>query len=300
MNAGAPETPQGSGASPDGLPPLREVIREFGLAAKKSLGQNFILDLNLTRRIARAAGPLTGRTVVEVGPGPGGLTRALLLEGAARVIAVERDERTRGALEMIAQRYPGRLDLHFGDALDADWPKLLGNAHGKASIVANLPYSIATLLLTGWLDSEPWPPWFQRMVLMFQREVAKRIVAAPGSKAYGRVSVLAQWRSAPRIVLNVPREAFAPVPKVASAVVEFIPHKDPSPPCRPQVLAQVTAAAFGQRRKMLRSSLKQLLADPEQLLEAAGIAGNLRAEDLSVKDFARLALVYERSALRRG
>jgi 16S rRNA (adenine1518-N6/adenine1519-N6)-dimethyltransferase len=299
MSAGEPETQLG-GASPDGLPPLREVIREFGLAAKKSLGQNFILDLNLTRRIARAAGPLNGRTVVEVGPGPGGLTRALLMEGAARVVAVERDERTRGALEMIAQRYPGKLDVHFGDALEADWPKLLGPAHGQAVIVANLPYGVATLLLTGWLDTEPWPPWFQRMVLMFQKEVAERIVAAPGSKAYGRVSVLAQWRSAPRIVLHVPREAFTPAPKVASAVVDLVPHKQPTPPCKPKVLAQVTAAAFGQRRKMLRSSLKQLVAEPEQLLEATGIAGNLRAEDLSVKDFARLALVFERSALRRA
>jgi 16S rRNA (adenine1518-N6/adenine1519-N6)-dimethyltransferase len=299
MSAGEPETHWG-GASPDGLPPLREVIREFGLAAKKSLGQNFILDLNLTRRIARAAGPLDGRTVVEVGPGPGGLTRALLMEGAARVVAVERDERTRGALEMIAQRYPGKLDVHFGDALEADWPKLLGPAHGQAFIVANLPSGVATLLLTGWLDTEPWPPWFQRMVLMFQKEVAERIVAAPGSKAYGRVSVLAQWRSAPRIVLHVPREAFTPAPKVASAVVVLVPHKEPTPPCKPKVLAQVTAAAFGQRRKMLRSSLKQLVAEPEQLLEATGIAGNLRAEDLSVKDFARLALVFERSALRRA
>jgi 16S rRNA (adenine1518-N6/adenine1519-N6)-dimethyltransferase len=299
MSATAPEA-HASGSSPDGLPPLRDVIREFGLAAKKSLGQNFILDLNLTRRIARAAGPLDGRTVVEVGPGPGGLTRALLMEGAARVVAMERDERTRGALEMIAQRYPGKLDVHFGDALEADWPRLLGPTRGQALIVANLPYGVATLLLTGWLDTEPWPPWFQRMVLMFQKEVAERIVAAPGSKAYGRVSVLAQWRSAPRIVLHVPREAFTPAPKVASAVVEFIPHKEPSPPCKPKVLAQVTAAAFGQRRKMLRSSLKQLVAQPEQLLEAVGIAGNLRAEDLSVKDFARLALVFERSSLQRA
>jgi len=288
-----------SGASPDGLPPLRDVIRAFGLEAKKSLGQNFILDLNLTRRIARAAGSLAGRTVVEVGPGPGGLTRALLLEGAERVIAVERDERARGPLEMIAQRYPGQLDVHFGDALEADWPKLVGAACGKAVIVANLPYGVATLLLTGWLDSEPWPPWFDRMVLMFQKEVAERIVAAPNSKAYGRLSVLSQWRSAPRIVLNVPREAFTPAPKVESAVVEFIPHKEPNPPCAPRVLAQVTAAAFGQRRKMLRASLKQLTPEAEQLLEAAGIAGNLRAEDLTVKDFARLALVYERSGLGR-
>lgn len=289
----------GGGASPDGLPPLREVIGAFGLKAKKSLGQNFILDLNLTRRIARAAGSLAGRTVVEVGPGPGGLTRALLLEGAARVIAVERDERTRGALEMIAQRYPGKLEVHFGDALEADWPRLVGPARGQAVIIANLPYGVATLLLTGWLDSEPWPPWFERMVLMFQKEVAERIVAHPGSKAYGRLSVLAQWRTAARMVLNVPREAFTPPPKVTSAVVEFIPHREPSPPCTPQALARVTAAAFGQRRKMLRVSLKQLVGAPEQLLEAAGIAGNLRAEDVAVKDFARLALVYERSALRR-
>jgi 16S rRNA (adenine1518-N6/adenine1519-N6)-dimethyltransferase len=299
MSAGEHDPP-GGGTSPDGLPPLREVIRAFDLSARKSLGQNFILDLNLTRRIARAAGSLEGRTVVEVGPGPGGLTRALLMEGAARVIAVERDERTRGALEMITQRYPGKLEVHFGDALRADWPKLLGAAHGQAVIVANLPYSVATLLLTGWLDTEPWPPWFNRMVLMFQKEVAERIVAAPGSKVYGRVSVLAQWRASPRIALSVPREAFTPAPKVASAVVELIPHKEPSPPCTPQSLARVTAAAFGQRRKMLRSSLKQLVAEPEQLLEAVGIAGNLRAEDVSVKDFARLALTYERSTLQRA
>jgi 16S rRNA (adenine1518-N6/adenine1519-N6)-dimethyltransferase len=286
------------GASPDGLPPLREVIRTFELNAKKSLGQNFILDLNLTRRIARAAGSLEGKTVVEVGPGPGGLTRALLLEGAARVIAVERDERTRGALDMIAQRYPGRLDVHFGDALKADWPRILGDTR-EALIVANLPYGVATLLLTGWLDTEPWPPWFQRMVLMFQQEVAERIVAQPGTKAYGRLSVLAQWRSAPRIVLKVPPEAFTPPPKVSSAVVELVPHKAPSPDCSPRTLARVTAAAFGQRRKMLRASLKQLLPQPEQLLEAVGIAGNLRAEDLSVKDFARMALVFERSPLSR-
>ncbi len=297
MSAGEPA--EVSGASPDGLPPLREVISAFGLNAQKSLGQYFILDLNLTRRIARAAGSLQGRTVVEVGPGPGGLTRALLMEGAARVIAVERDERTRGALEMISQRYPGRLDVHFADALEADWPKILGPSPGPALIVANLPYGIATLLLTGWLDSEPWPPWFQRLVLMFQKEVAERIVASPGSKTYGRLSVLAQWRAAPRIVLNIPREAFTPAPKVASALVELIPHKEPSPPCSPRMLAKVTAAAFGQRRKMLRSSLKQLVAEPEQLLEAVGIAGNLRAEDIAVKDFARMALVYERSILSR-
>ncbi len=288
-----------AGASPDGLPPLRDVIGVLGLRAKKSLGQNFILDLNLTRRIARAAGPLEGRTVVEVGPGPGGLTRALLLEGAQRVIAVERDERCAPALEAIAARYPGQLQLQFGDALEADWRALVGKGSGKALIIANLPYAVATMLLVGWLDAEPWPPWYDGMVLMFQKEVAERIVAVPGTKAYGRLAVLAQWRTKARIVLTLPREAFTPPPKIASAVVAFVPLSDPAPPCRPDVLAQVTAAAFGQRRKMLRSSLKQLVAAPEELLAAAGIAGSLRAEDLAVKDFARLALVFERSRAGR-
>jgi 16S rRNA (adenine1518-N6/adenine1519-N6)-dimethyltransferase len=287
-----------TGASPDGLPPLRDIIRAFGLEAKKSLGQNFILDLNLTRRIARAAGSLAGRTIVEVGPGPGGLTRGLLLEGAQRVVAVERDERARGALEMIAKRYPGQLDVHFGDALQADWSKLLGPSPGPTSIVANLPYGVATLLLTGWLDTEPWPPWFDRLVLMFQKEVAERIVAEPHSKAYGRLSVLAQWRTTPRIVLHVPAAAFTPAPKVESAVVELVPRETPTPACSPQALAKVTAAAFGQRRKMLRSSLKQLMPMPELLLDAAGVAGNLRAEDLTVEDFGRMAAIYERSQSR--
>jgi 16S rRNA (adenine1518-N6/adenine1519-N6)-dimethyltransferase len=289
------------GASPDGLPPLRDVIGALDLKAKKSLGQNFILDLNLTRRIARAAGPLEGRTVVEVGPGPGGLTRALLIEGAKRVIAVERDSRVAPALADIAAHYPGRLEVHFADALEARWSELLGadTGQGKAAIVANLPYGIATMLLVGWLDSEPWPPWFDRMVLMFQKEVAERIVASPGTKAYGRLAVLTQWRTRARIVLTLPKEAFTPPPKVASAVVELVPLPEPAPACRPKILAQVTAAAFGQRRKMLRSSLKQLVAQPEELLEAVGIAGNLRAEDVKVKDFARLALVFERSKAGR-
>jgi 16S rRNA (adenine1518-N6/adenine1519-N6)-dimethyltransferase len=294
------EEPPRAGASPDGLPPLREVIAALGLKAKKSLGQNFLLDLNLTRRIARAAGPLQGRTVVEVGPGPGGLTRALLMEDAARVVAVERDARCRPALEAIAQRYPGRLELHFGDALEAHWRDLIGAIPGKATIAANLPYGVATLLLVGWLETEPWPPWFDRMVLMFQKEVAERIVAAPGSKTYGRLAVLAQWRTKARIVLTLPREAFTPPPKVASAVVEFVPRAEPTPHCSARVLGQVTAAAFGQRRKMLRTSLKQLVPHPEALLDAAGIAGNLRAEDVAVKDFARLALLFERSSAGRG
>ena len=294
------EDPARTGASPDGLPPLREVIAALGLKAKKSLGQNFLLDLNLTRRIARAAGPLAGRTVVEVGPGPGGLTRALLLEGAQRVVAVERDARCRPALEDIAHRYSGRLELHLGDALEARWRELIGAHASKAIIAANLPYGVATLLLVGWLETEPWPPWFDRMVLMFQKEVAERIVAVPGTKAYGRLSVLAQWRTKARIVLTLPREAFTPPPKVASAVVEFVPLPEPAPACSVRVLGQVTAAAFGQRRKMLRASLRQLVPAPEALLEAAGIAGNLRAEDLTVKDFARLALTFERSSAGRG
>jgi 16S rRNA (adenine1518-N6/adenine1519-N6)-dimethyltransferase len=294
------EDPASLPSTPDGLPPLRDVIRDIGLSAKKSLGQNFILDLNLTRRIARAAGALEGRTVVEVGPGPGGLTRALLIEGAERVIAVERDERTQPALVAIAARYPGQLDVHYADALEADWPRLVGAAAGRALIVANLPYGIATLLLTQWLDTEPWPPWFARMVLMFQKEVAERIVAQPGTKAYGRLSVLSQWRCSARIVLNLPREAFTPPPKVASAVVDLVPHREPMPPCKPKILAQVTAAAFGQRRKMLRVSLKQLVPEPEALLEAVGIAPTLRGEDVAVKDFARLAMLVERSRAGRG
>ncbi|HJZ44937.1 MAG TPA: 16S rRNA (adenine(1518)-N(6)/adenine(1519)-N(6))-dimethyltransferase RsmA, partial [Hyphomicrobiaceae bacterium] len=246
------------GASPDGLPPLGEVVRSLELSARKSLGQNFILDLNLTRRIARAAGPLAGRTVVEVGPGPGGLTRALFLEGAERVVAVERDERCRPALDAVAQRYPGRLDAHFGDALEADWRALLAGSTGKAAIVANLPYNIATVLLIDWLEADPWPPWYERMVLMFQKEVAERIVAAPGGKAYGRLAVIAQWRTRPRLLFTLKPEAFTPPPTVASAVVEFVPIERPSPECSVRSLGTVTAAAFGQRRKMLRASLKSL------------------------------------------
>ena len=289
-----------SGASPDGLPPLREVIAKLGLSAKKSLGQNFILDLNLTRRIARAAGPLLGRTVVEVGPGPGGLTRALFLEGADYVIAVERDERCAPALDIIAERYPGQLKVHFGDALKTEWPHLLSKHGGRATIVANLPYAVATMLLVGWLETQPWPPWYDRMVLMFQNEVAERIVATPGTKAYGRLAVLSQWRAQVRKVLTLSPEAFTPPPKVASAVVDFVPRSQPAPPCSPTSVGKVTAAAFGQRRKMLRTSLKQLVPHPEALLDVSGIAGNLRAEDVSVKDFAKLAYIYERSKAGRS
>ncbi len=281
-------------ATSDGLPPLGEVVRDLGLAARKNLGQHFIFDLNVTRRIARAAGPLDGATVVEIGPGPGGLTRALLAEGAACVIAIERDERVRPALDAISQRYPRRLAVQFADALTVDWPTLVGDPSQRPVIVANLPYNIATLLLVGWLESEPWPPWYRRMVLMFQKEVAERIVATPATKAYGRLAVLAQWREKVRLQFSLKPEAFIPPPTVASAVVAFQPNSDPSPPCAVKTLGRITGAAFGQRRKMLRQSLRSLVSDPEALLAAAGIDQTLRGEVLGVSDFARLAYILER------
>ena len=273
-------------STPDGLPPLREVIRAAGLTAKKSLGQNFLLDFNLTRRIAREAGPLDGVTVVEVGPGPGGLTRALLMEGAARVVAIEKDQRCRPALAAIADSYPGRLEIVAADARDIDYAALeLGR---PARIVANLPYSVATPLLISWLKTEPWPPWFDRLVLMFQREFADRIVAPPGGKEYGRLAVLSQWRTTPRILLTLPAAAFTPRPKVNSALVEFVPRESPTP-CDPSMLEKVTAAAFGQRRKMLRSSLRRIAPDSEALLERLGIDPQARAEELDVSAFCRIA-----------
>lgn len=274
----------------DGLPPLREVIRAHGLSARKSLGQNFILDLNLTGRIARAAGPLTDRTIVEVGPGPGGLTRALLAEGAARVVAIERDERCIEALAEVAARYPGRLEVVAGDALRIDAAALLD---GPAAIVANLPYSVATVLLVNWLTLDHWPPWYERMTLMFQREVADRIVAAPGSKSYGRLSVLAQWRAHAKVLFNLPPEAFTPSPKVASSLVQLVPRPRPEPSCRVAALERVTGAAFGQRRKMLRASLKQLTPRPEPFLEMIGARPEMRAEELTVAQFAALALALD-------
>ncbi|MGE5261451.1 MAG: 16S rRNA (adenine(1518)-N(6)/adenine(1519)-N(6))-dimethyltransferase RsmA [Actinomycetota bacterium] len=274
-------------STPDGLPPLREVIRAAGLTAKRSLGQNFLLDLNLTRRIARAAGPLEGVTIVEIGPGPGGLTRALLLEGASRVVAIERDERCLPALQEIAARYSGRLDIVVADARELDYRAL--HLPSPARIVANLPYSVGTPLLVSWLKTKPWPPWFDRLVLMFQREVAERIVANPRTKDYGRLAVLAQWRTRPRILFTVPADAFTPRPKVNSAVVEFIPKERPVPACNVEQLERVTAAAFGQRRKMLRSSLRQLTQDSEALLESLAIAPTARAEELDVTEFCRIA-----------
>ena len=274
----------------DDLPPLREVIRKHGLSAKKALGQNFLLDLNLTGRIARAAGPLDGATVVEIGPGPGGLTRALLTEGAKRVIAIERDERAIAALEEIATRFPGRLEIVTADALSFDVTPLLD---GKpARIAANLPYNIATALLVSWLTAEPWPPWYDRMVLMFQREVAERIVAPPGSKTYGRLSVLAGWRTQAKILFDVHPSNFVPPPKVTSSVVEFMPRDSPLP-CDRRLLERVTESAFGQRRKMLRQSLRTLLPDPLPILAEAGIEPTARAEEIPVEGFVALARAFE-------
>jgi len=274
----------------DGLPPLRDVIAQHGLKARKSLGQNFLLDLNLTCRIARAALPLEGHTVVEVGPGPGGLTRALLSEGAQKVIAVETDQRAIPALEEIGAAFPGRLSILAADALTVNWPKI---ADGRAKIVANLPYNIATPLLVGWLTAEPWPPWYLSMTLMFQKEVAERIVARPGSKAFGRLSVLAQWRSRAVKLFDVDRRAFTPSPKVTSSVVQITPGVPAIAGCNCPVLERVTAAAFGQRRKMLRSSLKGLAADSDEILAKAGIDPRLRAEQLGIADFCRLAVAVE-------
>ena len=274
----------------DDLPPLREVIRRHGLSAKRSLGQNFLLDLNLTGRIARAAGPLDGVTVIEIGPGPGGLTRALLAEGARKVIAVERDRRALPALDEIAQHYPGRLTVVEGDALEFDAKTYLDG--GPARIVANLPYNIATALLISWLTIEPWPPWYDRLVLMFQREVAERLVAVPGSKQYGRLSILAGWRTQPKILFDINPSAFVPPPKVTSSLVELVPRPSPLA-CDRVALERVTAAAFGQRRKMLRQSLKSLGTDPLPLLGAAGIEPTARAEDIPVEGFVALARRFQ-------
>ncbi len=273
----------------DDLPPLREIIRRYDLSAKKSLGQNFLLDFNLINRIARSAGPLAGVDVIEIGPGPGGLTRALLAQGARTVIAVERDARAIAALEDIASRNPGRLEIIPGDALKVDFRNLL---HGRrARIVANLPYNIASALLVGWLSIEPWPPWYDRLVLMFQREVADRIVAGPGGKSYGRLSVLAGWRSEARILFDISRTAFVPPPKVRSAVVSLVPRQTPLA-CDRLALERVTEAAFGQRRKMLRQSLKRLLPDPSTLLATVGIEPTARAEEISMAGFVALARAF--------
>jgi 16S rRNA (adenine1518-N6/adenine1519-N6)-dimethyltransferase len=270
----------------DDLPPLREVIRRHELSARKSLGQNFLLDLNLTARIARAAGSLEAHTIIEIGPGPGGLTRALLALGAKRVIAVERDDRAIAALQEVAARYPGRLDIVAADALEFDPRPMLGG--DRAKIVANLPYNIATALLTGWLSAEPWPPWYDAMVLMFQREVAERIVAEVDDDAYGRLAVFAGWRAEAKIMFDVAPSAFVPAPKVTSSVVRLIPRMEPLA-CDRRTLERVTEAAFGQRRKMLRQSLKSLGVDPLRLAAAADIDPTRRAETVPIEGFVAMA-----------
>ncbi|PSJ61233.1 16S rRNA (adenine(1518)-N(6)/adenine(1519)-N(6))-dimethyltransferase RsmA [Pseudaminobacter soli (ex Li et al. 2025)] len=268
----------------DGLPPLREVIERYGLQAKKSLGQNFLLDLNLTSKIARSAGDLASTTVIEVGPGPGGLTRALLMNGASRVIAIERDERCLEALAEVSAHYPGRLEVIPGDALKTDFAALAPGE--KVRIVANLPYNIGTELLIRWLTIEEWPPFYASMTLMFQREVAQRIVAKPGSDAYGRLGVLAGWRTDARIVFDLPPQAFTPPPKVTSSVVQLLPREKPLA-ADVRMLGRITEAAFGQRRKMLRQSLKGI--EGARLLETTGIDGTRRAETLDIQEFVALA-----------
>jgi 16S rRNA (adenine1518-N6/adenine1519-N6)-dimethyltransferase len=269
----------------DDLPPLREVIARHGLSAKKQLGQNFLFDLNLTSRIARTAGALDDVTVIEVGPGPGGLTRALLAAGAKKVIAIERDDRALPALAEIEAAYPDRLHVISGDAMAVDYPAL---ADGPTRIVANLPYNIGTELLIGWLTADPWPPFFESLTLMFQREVAERIVAKPGDDQYGRLGVLCGWRTDARIAFNVGRENFTPPPNVTSAVVHLVP-KAVSGDVRVRDLEAVTKAAFGQRRKMVRQSLKSTGVPVEKLLAAAGLKGDERAETLPVEAFLQMA-----------
>lgn len=278
------------------LPPLREVVERHGLWAKKSLGQNFLFDANLLGKIIRCAGDLSGETVYEVGPGPGGLTRAILAAGANRVIAVERDPRAIAALQELQEAYPGKLELHHIDALSVDECTLIGS---KAHIIANLPYNIGTPLLVHWLTCDPWLPWWQSLTLMFQKEVAMRIIAAPDTSAYGRLSVLAQWRSTPHLAMTVPRDAFTPPPKITSAIVHFVP-TTPLLDVPVASLEAVTAAAFGQRRKMLRSSLKSLVSNVPALLEHANIVGERRAETLSVLEFCQLAMSYAQLNLKRS
>ncbi|HKL69760.1 16S rRNA (adenine(1518)-N(6)/adenine(1519)-N(6))-dimethyltransferase RsmA [Salibaculum sp.] len=270
----------------DDLPPLREVIAAHDLAPKKAMGQNFLLDLNLTARIARQAGSLADHDVLEIGPGPGGLTRGLLAEGARRVVAVEKDSRCLPALAQIAERYPGRLDVLNADALDLDTARHLS---APVRVAANLPYNVGTELLVRWLTPAAWPPFWDSLTLMFQKEVAQRIVATPGSKAYGRLAILAQWRTQARIVMELPPQAFTPPPKVHSAVVHLTALPAPRFPADPKTLEKVVAKAFNQRRKMLRAALRGLRPDIEDRLIAAGIAPTERAEQVDVERFCALA-----------
>lgn len=271
-------------AALDGLPPLRDVISRYGLDARKALGQNFLLDLNLTQKIARTAGSLEDVTVFEVGPGPGGLTRAILALGAKKVIAVERDSRCLPALAEVAEHYPGRLEVIEGDALKTDFEALA--PEGPIKIIANLPYNVGTQLLVNWLLSRSWPPFWQSLTLLFQKEVGQRIVARADDNHYGRLGVLCGWRTQAHMAFDIPPQAFTPPPKVTSSVVHLVPRAEPLP-CDPDKLEKVTQAAFGQRRKMLRQSVKSL--GGEALLSKAGIDPARRAETLSVEEFVSLA-----------
>ncbi|MET1415123.1 16S rRNA (adenine(1518)-N(6)/adenine(1519)-N(6))-dimethyltransferase RsmA [Roseibium sp. HPY-6] len=274
----------------DDLPPLRDVISTHGLNAKKSLGQNFLLDLNLTSRIARSAGDLRDCTVLEIGPGPGGLTRALLAAGAKKVVAIEKDSRCLPALAEISEHYPGRLDVIEGDALQLDPVVLTGG--DKVRIAANLPYNVGTQLLLNWITTPDWPPFWSSLTLMFQKEVGERITAVPGSKAYGRLGVLAGWRCKGGILFDISPKAFTPPPKVTSAVVHLTPNDTPVP-CDLASLEKVTAAAFGQRRKMLRASLKSLTSNAEDLIRQAGLEPTSRAEEIDIAGFAALANAFK-------
>ena len=275
------------------LPPLRDLLEDHGLWANKGLGQHFLLDLNLTRKIARAAGAIDSGTVIEIGPGPGGLTRALLMEGARRVVAVETDPRCLGALAEIAAAYPGRLEIVAGDALEIDAASI---GEPPRRIVSNLPYNIGTALLLRWLGCVGA---FAGLTLMFQKEVADRLMARPGTKVYGRLSVLTQWLTVVKPLFEIPAAAFTPPPKVTSTVVQITPRPEPLCPAERASLERVTAAAFGQRRKMLRHSLKQIAAEPAALLAAAGVSETARAEEIDVAGFCALARAYETLNLAR-
>ena len=278
----------------DGLPPLRDVINKYDLRAKKALGQNFLTDLNLTQKIARAAGNLQNSIVYEVGPGPGALTRGLLMQGASRVVAVEIDRKCIEALNDVSEAYNGALTVFYGNALEIDECELIGDTEDKdIHIIANLPYNVGTALLVKWMTAQKWKPWFSSLTLMFQKEVGMRIVAEPRSKAYGRLSVLCQYRADVEILFDIPRQAFIPPPKVTSSIVHITPRSEAVDAPKQKILERVVSAAFNQRRKMLRASLKALGTDPSPKLYAAGILETARAEELSVEDFSKLALEYQ-------
>lgn len=282
--------------SDDSLPPLREVINNYDLQAKKALGQNFLTDLNLTRKIARSTANLENSVVYEVGPGPGALTRGLLMEGASKVVAVEMDHRCIDALSNVEKAYPGKLELHEYDALKVDELDIIGTTHGKdIHVIANLPYNVGTALLVKWMTAAEWKPWFKSLTLMFQKEVGERIIAKPKTKAYGRLSVLCQYRADCEVLFDIPRQAFIPPPKVTSCIVQIRPREEETDAPKQKMLEKVVSAAFNQRRKMLRASLKSLGTSPLPMLAAANIVETARAEELSIDDFCRLALEYQKT-----